>query len=384
MQTMHPVIVSGRHVLDTSLFPSDEFEERVRQAREMMDACSLDGLVVHGNGEHSAALTYLTNLAPRMRWALAFVPRHGEIELVVAGPERDLHFSRAATWVRSVTPYDQLGLVAGAWVDALRVASGRARPRLGLAGGKHVRQRVLDDVERCLGQEADVWFDADAALDQRMECLRPREMRVMKGNLARLAVAVTATRQVVSGGGKAADAVRAAEKAGLLDGAHEVRTLFSRDGGLTLQPFERVESEYRPEFSGYVARRELGYWVEALVSHNVAPMQARSVVDVLSRMVDAARDGALVADIERLGESLVSGVQRHPFTVRAVAQLGLALHEKMPGEKLRTGGIYSLRAGLIFPDGTAAIGSVTVLVRGASAEILLGSYPTPLSQFNTR
>jgi len=379
MQTMHPVIVSGRHVLDTAIFPGDEFEERLRQARELMDAHRLDGLVVYGNGEHSAALTYLTNLAPRMRWALALIPRRGEVELVVAGPERDLHFSHATTWVKSLTAYDKLDSVVRRWADGLRAAGGQDRLRLGLAGAEHVRQRVLDDVARSLGQEADGWIDVDTGLDQRMACLRPRELRAMRANLARVGSIATLARQVVSGGGKAADAVRAAEKAGLLDGAHEVRTLFSRDGGLTLQPFERVEPEASPVFAGYIARRELGYWAEALVSHNVAPEQAQEVIDALSRMAAAAKAGTPVSDLEQLRATRMPGVKQHPFTARAVAQLGLAIHEKKPGDKLVSGAIYSLRAGFIFPGQTAAIGSVAVLVHDASAELLLESHPATMS-----
>lgn len=384
MQTMHPVIVSGRHVLDAAIFPGDEFEERLRQTRALMDTERLDGLVVYGNGEHCAALTYLTNLAPRMRWALAFIPRRGEVELVVAGPERDLHFAKAATWVPTLTAYDKMDAVVRRWADALRTAGGQDRLRLGLAGARHIRQRVLDDVGRCLGQDTDAWVDVDEVLEERMACLRPREVRTMRGNIRRVATIATLSRQVVSSGGNAADAVRAAEKAGLLDGAHEVRTLFSRDGGLTLQPFERVESESSPVFAGYIARRELGYWVEVLVSHNVAPAQARDVIAALSQMVAAAKAGTAVSELEQLCLARVPGATPHPFTARGVAQLGLAIQEKMPEDKLQAGGIYSLRAGFTFPNQTAAIGSVVVLVHDASAEILLESHPMTTLSLDTK
>lgn len=384
MQTMHPVIVSGRHFLDTALFPGDEFEDRMLQARELMEIHGLDGLVVYGNGEHSAALTYLTNLAPRMRWALAFIPRQGEVELVVAGPERDLHFSRASTWVKSLTAYDKLDQVARPWADTLRAVGGQGRLRLGLAGARHVRQHVLNDVARSVGQEAGAWIDVDADLDRRMECLRPREVRAVRSNLARLATIAKLSREVVSAGGKAADAVRAAEKASLLDGAHDVRTLFSRDGGLTIQPFERVEPESSPVFAGYIARRELGYWTEVLVSHNVAPTHAQEIIDVLARMVAVAKAGTLVSELEQLRSSRAAGAKQHSFTARAVAQLGLVIQEKKPGDKLQAGGIYSLRAGLIFPNQTAAIGSVVVLVHDTSAEVLLESHPAAMANPNTR
>ena len=378
MQTMHPVIVSGRHVVDTALFPGDEFEERLRQTRQLMDTHRLDGLVVYGNGEHSAALTYLTNLAPRMRWALAFVPCQGDIELVVAGPERDLHFSHATSWVKNLTAYDKLDLVVRRWADALRAAVGHDSLRVGFAGGEHVRQCVLDDVAQCLGQQADAWVDFDAELDQQMERLRPRQVRAIRNNLAGLGATVTVAREVVSSGGKAADAARAAEKAGLLYGAHEVRTLFSRDGGMTLQPFERIEPESSSVFAGYIARRELGHWAEAFVSHNVTPTQAQEIIDALSRMVAAAKDGALVGDIEQLRGTRLPGAKQHPFAARAVAMLGLAIQEKAPNDKLQAGGIYSMRAGLIFEEQTAAIGSVVVLVNDSSAEILLESHPVAI------
>ncbi|KLN52813.1 aminopeptidase P family N-terminal domain-containing protein [Variovorax paradoxus] len=376
MQTMHPVIVSGRHVLDTSIFPLDEFEDRLRQARESMDAHGLDGLVVYGNGENSAALTYLTNLAPRMRWALAFIPRQGEVELVVAGPERDLHFAQAATWVKSLTAYDKLEPVVRRWSDGLRMATARERLRLGFAGNKHVRQHVLDSVTRCLPQEVEAWVDVDASLDGLRATLRPRELRTMRSNIGRIEALAAMARQVVNDGGKAADAVRAVEKAGLLRGAHEVRTLFSRDAGLTLQPFERVEAEVGNAFAGFIARRELGYWAEALVSHNVEPEYAADIVEALSRMVAAAAAGVRVSDLEQLRSPRSTGATQHPFTSRGVAQLGLEIQEMAPTEKLQVGGIYSLRAGLVFPDKTGAIGSVIVLVHDDSVEVLLQSAPT--------
>jgi len=206
----------------------------------------------------------------------------------------------------------------------------------------------------------------------------------MRNHLASLGATVTVAREVVSSGGKAADAARAAEKAGLLDGAHEVRTLFSRDGGRTLQPFERVEPESSSVFASYIARRELGHWAEALVSHNVAPTQAQEIIDVLSRMVAAAKGGALVGDLEQLRGTRLPGAKQHPFTARAVAQLGLAIQEKTPNDKLQAGGIYSLRAGLIFEEQTAAIGSVVVLVNDSSAEVLLKSHPMATSVLETR
>ncbi|HEY5606944.1 MAG TPA: hypothetical protein VIM38_01255, partial [Alphaproteobacteria bacterium] len=105
MRTMHPVLVLGSYRWDQEWLPLDEFEERLRTVRGVMAAHGWDGLIVHGNSEESALLTYPTNFYPRLRWTLALVPAKGDMRLLVAGATRDLPAAAVLTWVKDVGWY---------------------------------------------------------------------------------------------------------------------------------------------------------------------------------------------------------------------------------------------------------------------------------------
>jgi Xaa-Pro aminopeptidase len=63
-----------------------EFDERIRATRSAMERLHLTHLVVYGDPEHFANLTYLTGFDPRFEESLLIIPKNGD-PLVVVGNE---------------------------------------------------------------------------------------------------------------------------------------------------------------------------------------------------------------------------------------------------------------------------------------------------------
>src|SRR5690349_14559457 len=111
VQTMHPVLHVGSYGWDQEWLPLDEFGERIRAVRAVMEAQGWDGLLSHGDCQQCGLLTYLTNFFPRVRWALGLLARKGDPTLLVAGGIRDLPAAAELTWIRDVRSYGDTGKI---------------------------------------------------------------------------------------------------------------------------------------------------------------------------------------------------------------------------------------------------------------------------------
>jgi hypothetical protein len=145
----------------------------------------------------------------------------------------------------------------------------------------------------------------------------------------------------------ASAAMLAGERAAIDAGAQEVRTLFSLDGGLTLQPFEMHDGRPDP-LQVYVAVRKSNYWAEgfACISNELQPATALARV-LLDNALAAIRPGIAFSQIAKI-TAVSEPYRRHPVTEGGpITSVGLDLDA--PGgasQVLEAGGVYSLRVGL--------------------------------------
>ena len=354
MRTMHPVVGLGSYRWDPEWLPLDEFEERVRAVRRGMAQRGWSHLIVHGNSQDSAALTYLTNFFPRNRWAIALVPAQGPLKVLVAGSTRDLPTAALLTWVKDVATYGDAGKILPGWLGA------GADRKIGVAGESFMRHAVFETVVGTAKAHGTI-ENADELLNGLMRTKRPRELSMIRKSCAILAKTVDALKREAAQGASVVAATIEAERVARAAEAQDIRILFSLDGGRTLRPFEEPTAVRCDPLVAYVAVRYLGYWSEAMVTLTDRPHTSRAAaVQALDTLIRTAKPGAVLR---------APTLPPHPMTGAVAGHaIGLSLDEGA-ANTLATGGVYSLHVGTAGEEGNALV-SAMVAVGAQGNEVL--------------
>jgi len=149
--------------------------------------------------------------------------------------------------------------------------------------------------------------------------------------------------------------------------AQDVRTLVSRNGGRSLEPY-RARFDDRPaQLLGYVAVKYLGYWAEVFVGSG-AGADAAQARRSLAAMLSELRPGVSVERLAAVASSGLAGWNPHPALSGTFGhRIGLSPCE---GEVIRDGAVgtiqagtaYALRAAAWDADAGGAIASAMVVV----------------------
>jgi Xaa-Pro aminopeptidase len=385
MYTMHPVIVSGSYRWDQDLLPLDEFEERLRELRRNMEANGWAGLIVHGDSQESAMLTWLTNFYPRLRWAIAMIGLEGAPELLVAGGTRDLPAASSLTWCRSFESYGDAPRLLAGWLErTMGRVSGSTSRTIAVHGLNSMRDAVRRTILKSVEQAKVQAIEADSLLDRLLVSKRWRELRVVREAHGILAGAVDALQQQWSRGECIKTGIIETERFARLAQAQDVRILFSLDGGATLRPFEDMSTELSESLVCFVAVRYLGYWAQAYVTRGIessAVFQATAAT--LRSLRDVTGPGVSGAGLAAAARPHMVGFDAHPMMSGQFGHgVGLNLAEppfftQQTNETMQEGGVYTLQAGLIDAQSTGALLSATIcIVDGKVEDLYVPNWPT--------
>ena len=99
MRTMQPCLTIGSYTWAQDRLPYDEFALRLDTLYAAMDRNGWPAALVYGDVREHAALAYLSNFIPRVRWGMALLPRSGDPRLLCAMSTRDLPAMRTLTWI---------------------------------------------------------------------------------------------------------------------------------------------------------------------------------------------------------------------------------------------------------------------------------------------
>src|ERR1700722_2977169 len=102
MRTVQPAIMIGSYGWDQDRLPRDEFDLRAAELNRLMDQNGWSAMLIHGDAEEHRLLAYYTNFVPRLRWAMALVPRRGEPRLLISMSARDMPGMKLSTWIADV------------------------------------------------------------------------------------------------------------------------------------------------------------------------------------------------------------------------------------------------------------------------------------------
>src|SRR5271170_5908500 len=175
MQTMHPSIMLGSYVWAQDRLPYDEFTLRLDDLRAAMARDGWQAVLAYGDAREHAALAYLSNFIPRMRWGMALLPRTGEPRLLCSMSTRDLPAMRTMTWIADVHSGWEWDKAFDPWIERLK---GDTTVPLGTIGFDIMAPVLLQAVRRSLGERFTLQR-ADDVLDGARR-KRPRELTMLR------------------------------------------------------------------------------------------------------------------------------------------------------------------------------------------------------------
>jgi hypothetical protein len=371
MHTMQPTLLVGPSDWDAARMPKDEFLARATSLWRTARAAS--GAIVYGDRAHHAELAYLTNFTPKLEAALALIPRVGSQRLFVGGGANMIQAAKPLTFIESVQPLRDIGPTVAQWA---REQSGGGRPVL--IAGAFMPPALHREIAEAAGAIADKTTDLTTLMRRKSV----RELAAIREACATLNAAIAAMNEAQRARAGATAIVLAGEHAAYRDGAQDVRTLFSLDGGRTLRPFERSVDGSVDPLHVYVAVRRCGYWAEGFAVISASPNPyADGAAEVLEYAIEMIAPGRRCGDVRR---SIIDAIQPfHPHAVTKQAQgnaIGLALEEPPlltmdSTETFEIDSVYTLRVG-ISDERNHAIVSAMLAVNAYGCEVL---WSTPVS-----
>jgi Xaa-Pro aminopeptidase len=108
MRTMHSVLKHGGLYWDRDLLPQSLYEERLKTLQAAVGESGDEAWLLFGDIERHGNVVYATNFMPRVRSALAFVPKAGAPVLLANIGLRDVPAAKTITWVDDVRPFGRL------------------------------------------------------------------------------------------------------------------------------------------------------------------------------------------------------------------------------------------------------------------------------------
>jgi Xaa-Pro aminopeptidase len=358
MRTVQPAIMIGSYGWDQDRIPRDEFDLRVAELHRVMDENGWPAMLIHGDCDEHRLLAYYTNFVPRLRWAMALVPRKGEPRLLISMSARDMPAMKLSTWIADVrTGWDWAHFES--W---LALHPGDAA--FGTLGFDAISGTLLGAVEKSLGNR--VALAAAEPFLPRDRPLRPRELTLARDGSALVAKAGAVIAEAWRAGQGNEAALLAGERAARAGAALDVRTLASLDGGRTLVPYQsRLDARTDP-FVAYLAVKDSGYWSELFLTVTEHPAAALAKAESgLAAALALARPGAELRSLHDAAMRELAPLSLHPIlSGRLGRRLGLSLDEGTP-DRLEPGTLWSLHVGTI-----GAIASAMVAITEDGAQIL--------------
>ena len=380
MQTMQPSIMLGSYVWAQDRLPHDEFVLRLDELRAAMKRNGWPAVLVYGDAREHAALAYLSNFIPRMRWGMVLLPRTGEPRLLCSMSTRDLPAMRTMTWIPDVHSGwgPEWEKAFDPWLERLK---GEHAIELGTIGFDLMAPVLHDAVRRSLGDRF-LLQRADDILAVPPGRKRPRELTMIRSSCKVLEAAANAFAESWRGSRAPETAALDGERVARSLAAQDVRTLVSLDGGRTLVPYQGRFEEKAGPLVGYVAVKVAGYWADMFITDNDGSTAAsRNAEAALDALVASVRPGVRTAELYVKAVDTLRPFKLHPVLGASVGHgIGLSLHQApelraAEDAALVENGVYALQVGIAGAEAGHVLMSAIVRNSGKGAEVLARSPP---------
>ena len=371
MLNMHSLLLVGPYDWDPELMPRVEFEERNRAFWARIPESAGSFAVVYGDSRHHAEMAYLTHFVPKVRSAMAIVPRAGEPVLLLPGSRNSFSSAERLSCFNNLDLLTDPAKAVDKWVADHPGTAKRAV----LLGTAAMRPQQYQQLLAAFPDNA-APLEASHTLQTLMRVKRPRELTAIRRGCEILSAAAGVLAEAQRSGAHVTAAVLEAERAANAMGAQDVRSLFSLDGGATLRPFSTLIKRAVDPLQVSMAVLHAGYWVEGLVLCATKPHAViERVGEALRILISLAKAGAKAGDLANAVTAAIKPFKPHPMIGACIGNgIGMAIEEAprldAKGDAvLEAGAVYTLCAGAT--DGKQhAMLSAMVLVGGSGAEVL--------------
>jgi Xaa-Pro aminopeptidase len=379
MRTMQPSVTLGSYTWAQDRLPFDEFTLRLENLYAAMDQNGWKAMLVYGDVREHAALAFLSNFIPRVRWGMALLPRRGDARLVCAMSTRDLPAMRGLTWIADATSGmgPEWTKSFDPWFEQFKSESAI---KLGTLGFDFMAPVLFQSVRKSLGERFALQR-ADDILSLASRPKRPRELTMVRATCKVLDAAAKTFAESWRKNRAPETAALDAERVARSLAAQDVRTLISLDGGRTLVPYQGLFEKKAGSLVGYIAVKVAGYWADMFITVNDgdAGPAARHAEAALDALIAAIRPGASSAKLHAAAADALRPFALHSALSESVGHgIGLSLQEEptfcaSENTALVEDAIYTLQVGTADPKAGNVLISAIVRNARTGAEVLARS-----------
>jgi Xaa-Pro aminopeptidase len=235
MRTMHSVLKHGGLYWDRELLPQSLYESRVKALQAAISESGDDAWLLFGDIERHGNVVYATNFMPRVRSALAFVPKSGAPVLLANIGLRDVPAAKTITWIEDVRPFGRLPKDLATLIDK----QGLSNSAIGVCGFEeslpvadwNAIQKNLPNVR---------WTDRGAGLRAMRAVKQPAEVEAIRRAAAIADNALALAPSVLHSGVTVREAIAAIDLQVRNAGAEDARYLVATgpQAGVSLRPVD--------------------------------------------------------------------------------------------------------------------------------------------------
>ncbi|MDP2358134.1 MAG: M24 family metallopeptidase [Beijerinckiaceae bacterium] len=374
MRTMHSVVKRGALYWDRDLLPESGYRARLQRVQAQIKASGDDAWIMMGDVERHGPVVYATNFMPRVRSALALIPRDGEPVLLANISTRDIPAAKTITYVDEIRAFGKISKDLVALLDE-RAAKGARIGLCGVAGAMPYAEWTLIAEAR----PDIVWCERDVELDAMRASKDEHEIAAIQRSADIVVQAFDGVREALRPGANLRAAMAVLERLCRSKGAEDARILVSvsRDGCRPLRPVHDHTISDGDIVLVFLAVQNQRYWADSARTFSVGSPQAPAV-DAYSRcskalaaMRAACRPGVSVAALESAARAALGQFAETAMLYGLGGGIGLDQAEGSTinsdaAAHLSEGQTLALRVIAHGPKGGAAIGeTVRIIASGA-------------------
>lgn len=377
MRTMHSVVKRGALYWDRELLPESGYRARLQRVQAQIKASGDDAWLMMGDVERHGPVVYATNFMPRVRSALAFIPRDGEPVLLANISTRDIPAAKTITYVDEIRAFGKISKDLVTLLDE-RAAQGARIGLCGVAGAMPYPEWTLIAQAR----PDIVWCERDVELDAMRARKDDHETAAIQRSAGIVGQAFDGVRDTLRPGANLRAAMAVLERLCRSKGAEDARILVSvsPDGCRPLRPVYDHIIGAGEIVLVYLAVQNQRYWAAGVRTFSVGAPQAPAVdayarcSKALAAMRAACRPGAPVGALESAARAALGELADPAMLYGLGGGIGLDQAEGSTikpnaAAHLSEGQTLALRVIAHGPKGGAAIGQ-TVRITASGAEPL--------------
>jgi Xaa-Pro aminopeptidase len=300
MRTMHSVVKRGALYWDRALLPMEAYRTRLARLQSEIVAAGDDAWLLMGDVERHGPVVYATNFMPRVRSALAFMPREGEPILLANISTRDIPAAKTITFVEDIRAFGKISKDLLTLLEE-RAAKGARIGLCGVAGAMPFPEWSLI----ANGRADIVWSERDERLNALRASKDAHETGAVRRAAAIAAHALDEAKGALRAGVNLRAAVAELERLCRAQGAEDARFLVASGerAGAPLRPPHDRQIAAGESVLVYVAVQNQRYWGEAARSFSIGAANAgaqdihRRCAAALDAMRAACRAGVAVCDV---------------------------------------------------------------------------------------